>query len=772
MDTRWTNFLNWLSRFCLYLIVFLIPLFYLPFTADVMQLNKYFLFYFLTLLSLLCYLIRAVATRALTIRRTPLDLPLLIIWVGYFVSSLFSDDRNLSFFGNFDGMGLSFVGISMMLVFCWLAIQHISTIREASKLLYAILTSGALTAIYFILSVTKWVDLSLTGLPATNPVSPSHLTFGLFMGLVFLLSLGLLATRTRSYVLDGFVLAVLLLSGATLTMIGFKTVWIAVVIALFAMMVFFITHLDEIRPAWSSVSFTLFVVILLFILLGTPKWLSSALPVEVSLSQKISWEVVLETLTKGVKNFALGSGPGTFVYNFSQFRPEAMNLNFAWSVRFSSASSSVLEWLSGGGIVLALALVAAALMVLGLIVATWLGNLAEARRRRKLGTEDGGGQHFYDSSLLYWAIVSGWFLLFVSMFFMNLAVVQWVYFWLLTGLAASVGAYAGRGSRELKISLKTTPQYALVTSFCSILIFTAIIVLGIYLGRFYAAEVVYANSAAKPMGEKIAGIQRAIGLNANRVIFHLALADAFLAQAGQISREGGDINQVYQVAGLAIQTAKRATEISPRDVSAWDFLSSMYANARPLAPEANQWVIDSLEKASQLEPTNPLFYLGIGHAKLLERQFNEAAVNFEKVISLKPDFMDAYVRLANVKDFQGDLSGAISALERGLVYGQRNPVYLVQLGIHYFNRGKGDDYARTEAALRRAIVLSPDYADALYALAVLYERTGHENVAAPLYKRVLELNPGNKEIQKRLNNLFAPPAPPPPPVTKVDKDKE
>ncbi len=761
METRFTLFLKGISRGCLYIIVFLTPLIWLPFTAEQYQLTKYFLIYALTLLSLLCFVWRVIKMREVVIQRTPLDWPLILLWLGILVVSLTSEQRYISLVGDFSSPGLSFLSFSVLAIFYWLVVQQFNAKEQIMKMVYVLLVSGALTAVYFILRTFKLLTLPWA-LPLFSPVHSSNSIFGLFILTIFIISLGLLAIRTRSIILDIFAFIVMALCAVTAVLIGFKLLWILLAITLALLLIFFLTYLDELRSWWSSATFALLVGVLLLVFLGAPQWLSVGIPAEISLGSNLSWNIATTSLLDNLKQFFLGSGPGTFGYRFSQFRPAVMNSNFAWNLRFNQSYSTALDWLPTMGVPVSLLFVIVVLILVGLIVAAWVRQLSDHRKRKRLGDIEDVG-NFYDSPLLFWSLVGGWFMITISFCVANWGAVQWMMWWLLTGFLVTMSSQIADASLPTTtLSLKTTPQYALVTSFTCITAVSIIVVLGVYLARWYSAEVVYAKSFGQAPNVKIANIQKALDWNSHRTLFHLALADSFLARAVEIVNKKGDVSQVYQSVALAVESAKRATDNEPKNVAAWEFLSTMYANARAVAPEANDWLIRSLDQAIKLEPTNPVFFLGRGNALLLVRRYADAAKDFEQAALLKPDWSVPVVRLALTKELQGNLDGAIEALEAKILVGQNDPEYVFQLGRYHFNRRKNNDNALAEILFKRAIILNPNYADALYGLASLYQATGNKDLAIPLLKRVAELNPNNKEIRNKLELLTEPPPPPPP----------
>src|SRR3989338_2812081 len=84
-----------------------------------------------------------------------------------------------------------------------------------------------------------------------------------------------------------------------------------------------------------------FLVLSLFVLLvrmqipGIPQ-----IPAEVS----PSWQGELGILSQTLKEHALfGSGPGTFVFDYSKFQSPALNQTTFWGTRFSAGAAQVLD---------------------------------------------------------------------------------------------------------------------------------------------------------------------------------------------------------------------------------------------------------------------------------------------------------------------------------------------------------------------------------------------------------------------------------------------
>ncbi|KKR49130.1 MAG: Tetratricopeptide [Candidatus Magasanikbacteria bacterium GW2011_GWC2_40_17] len=762
MNSKVFFILNWLIKSIIYLLVFLVPLFFLPVTIEKLELNKYFLFYFLTLLAFLCFLGTVALKKGFEIKRTPLDIPLLLLWVILLVSSIASQDRYLSFFGDFGSLKISFIGFSLMLIFYFLVVQNFSQPRQILRLFYVFLASGFLAALFFLSGQWTFFSWQKNNFLPVNLISSSNVIFGFFVSLIFVLSLGFLAIKKKARLANYFIFFVFLISLIVLFILGFKFVWVIAAIGLLLIGVFFLSHLGSYHPLWTSLILFFLVAALLFSFFGEPGFLSKKMPLEVSLSPLISWEISWNVLRDNAKNFILGSGPGTFVYDFSKYRPETMNYNVMWNARFNQPYSSVFEFLATGGWLTFLMFLSVIFLILGFFISLWLKYILRSKNQRHLSEENFDGRENYEiPPLFFWLVACAWLMILVSLFFINFGMVHWLAFWLFLALAINASVYLSRSPwSTLFVSLKTTPQYALVTSFVFILLFAILIILGVYLGRFYTGEVVFGQGLSQDYEKRITYFSRAISYNQARSSFYLGLADSFLGRALELANQNGDKAVVSEYVASAVNAAKQGVNFSPNNVAAWEHLAAIYDSARPVAPEANAWVISSLEKALELENNNPAFYLSLGNAKLLDKRFSEAKEDFEKALKLKPDFLLVYIRLAFLYESQDNLNSSIATLEKGLSYGVNNPEYLFQLGRYYFNRNGKGDYANAELALRKALSLNPNYSDALFALAYLYEKTGNKSVALELYKQVYELNPGNKDLVQKINSLNYVPAPP------------
>src|SRR3989442_4565536 len=143
-----------MERWLLRLGAFVLPLAYWWGIYDRYVIPKLLLARVLVLGLLILFGIRVIISGSLTIKRTPLDLPLLAFVVSAFVSTLLAENQNVGVFGTYSRYD-GFLTVLMYAALFWLSVQTISGPGEARVLMRVLLASGSLVAVVAILqSVT------------------------------------------------------------------------------------------------------------------------------------------------------------------------------------------------------------------------------------------------------------------------------------------------------------------------------------------------------------------------------------------------------------------------------------------------------------------------------------------------------------------------------------------------------------------------------------------------------------------------------------------
>jgi tetratricopeptide (TPR) repeat protein len=671
----------------------------------------------------------------------------------------------LSFWGDFSILSNSFFSFFFYILFYFLVLNNVDSIKKVSRLLITLSISAVVSVAYFaiqVFNILPWKNLPIPRWTLTSDL-PSH--FGYFLVVALIALFSVVMTKTYKFFTLKNILGILgtlvILGG--LVMLGFKSVWLVTAISIFLLLVFSLSRIEEVYVPWVSISFGVLIVSILFILLGTPRVFTAELPTEVALSPGVSWKVSTSALSENLKSFLFGSGPSTFVYDFSAHRPEIFNSNFAWSLRFSKPYCSAMDLLANTGLLGMIAWVAFILVAIGTFFVTWF--IRNLRLKKKTLEKISDFMHLTEETgdtyahTVFSGMTTVWLTLLVSFFLITFTTVHWVMFFLFLALAVLVGTdFASDSKQKWELSLKTSPQYTLVASFVYILIFALIIVLVIFLGRFYAAEV-YKGSAVKYTSvgnhtKAAAAMFRAATLNPSYSKYYLDLASAYIGMATVESQRPQPNQQtIANLVASAVNQAREATRLAPNDAAGWDFLASMYATARPLSQNANDFVIAALQKAIELEKTNPRLYLELGRAKVLQKDLKGSREALEKAIALKSNYVLGYSVLSQLDEVEGRSNEAIEHMSVAAALSPNDPTLLYNLGRLYYNRAQQDDLVRAEQLYGLALNLNPNYADALWSLGVLYERQGKTSAALQLYRQVERLNPENMDVKKKINRL-------------------
>ena len=110
-----------ITKKSIYLLVFLLPLFFLPFSFEAFEFNKQYLMFFLVTLGVFSWLAKMILVdKEIKFKRTPLDIFILVFVVLAIIGSIFSVDPSSSlfgFYGRFSNGLISLVIMAMMYFF-------------------------------------------------------------------------------------------------------------------------------------------------------------------------------------------------------------------------------------------------------------------------------------------------------------------------------------------------------------------------------------------------------------------------------------------------------------------------------------------------------------------------------------------------------------------------------------------------------------------------------------------------------------------------------
>jgi len=298
--SKQTLILENIIRWGILLLVFLLPLFFLPLTSDFYEFNKNILLYFFIVILLIVWILKMIAEKKVVFRKTAFDLPVLAIAAAFVVSTFMVSPNKAEAFILPGG-----TGTILALTILYFIISNNIQEQSAKRIVHSLIASASLLSILGIFSFLEFAKVWNLALPewlSQKTFSPAGgpLALATFLGV----SLALAATRI---------------------------------------------YADLKADRRRSSSFLLFTFYFLLLITGLGvsiyQLLTTARPI--LLPYSFGWQIAIETLKFSP---LFGVGPASFIVAFNQLRPLAFNLTDLWAVKFGVSSDWYLQLLTTTGV--------------------------------------------------------------------------------------------------------------------------------------------------------------------------------------------------------------------------------------------------------------------------------------------------------------------------------------------------------------------------------------------------------------------------------------
>ncbi|MFA5134307.1 MAG: tetratricopeptide repeat protein [Patescibacteria group bacterium] len=701
--------------------VFILPLFFIPVSSNPLELNKLFFFYLVVFLAATLHIARGMLSRSVTFSRTFLDWFICAFLLFNLVSFFISRHWYVGAVGISGYYSSSIIAVVSFIVFFYLIVSIVRYERDTVRFLTALLGSAALIIVYncfqvYGIHLLPWDVAENSGF---NLLAGSSTTLALYIVCCLMLGLGLLfyVTQTWKRVLIGAGIA---LGAFLLLLLDKRYALYVIVICSFIYLLLLAFRSRSLPIWWPLVPTVLLLVAVASVYIDahdfTSFTVSESIQLDAATSASVAWRSVQDAPF-------WGSGPQTFAYSFSEYRPVSFNDTVLWNVRFIKPSN---EWFGlaatvGIGAVLALLALAAAFLVK---CARVILAALDARR----------------SWVLVVSMTLGWVSLFIASFFTSFNFSLHFAWWFLLALSLrSVmprkvidEQYAFRWSRK-----KSTAAAAALTLVASATVLIAFFGLRVWLADFHYQRAEDRISALNDIDDIQFDLERAIDLNPNEVGYYLTLAQGYATEVQlEASKESPDAIRLQELTQLVIDTLRRAEEVDPTNVVLYEQEAQLYDGLRNIIGNADEVAVKSYAEVIRFEPTNPLAHLNLGRARLLwalsvqttaaddaARQqatelLNSAIVDFRHARELKQDFITA--------DFNEGLAHqALGNLEQAL------------------------------SSYQRVLTSSPYSAEAYWQIALVYEQQGNLAAAIKELETYLNLDPENEQVLVKLDQLRA-----------------
>jgi len=699
-----------ITKYSIYALVFLVPIFFLPWTTEVLDFNKQTLLVFLVFVSLFALMLKILISGKFEINRSPMHIVAGVLFFVYLLATVFSAYKYGSFWGMPQQMSESMLTVICLLLFYFL----VSNIFSRKDILISAIVLSFSATLVELIGILQLFGLFIMPFDFTKSAAFNTIgsvgSLGIFTAILFPLAIVLLMSIKKWWRV--FFALEIILSALVLFLVGYPLVWWVVIIGSALTLTLGIMKRDLFDGRWMALPMFFLAVALFFVLLG-PQWGARAnwmpqKPNEILLSQKAGLGIAIQTIKEKP---LFGSGLGTFAFDFSKFKNPDFSGSSFWNITFNKSSSKVLNGLATTGTLGFLAMLA----FMAFPIFYGVKFLIAKKNQRGVLSDSSGSEEAseWTPNQIYPIILLGLLVVLIEQsiayFLYNSNItLDFIYFF---AIAALVGLIS---ENKKKYVLKPSSLSTLIVT----LVFTLVFIFGMALlilgGQRYVAEVSYYKGlVAYQTGQKADGLKKlesAASLNPQSDVYFRQLSQAYLlglqdelsrlgrdpAVAGQNKETLSDDEKakVQTLLANSVNAGKIATDINPQDVNNWSSRGYVYQNLFGVLSDAETWAISSYDSALKLDPNNPYLF------------FQEGTIY---------------------------LSGALGSS----------------------SDQKEQLLAKAQTQLEKAIALNPNYSNALYSLGIVYDSLGEKDKAVAAFTKLQQLNPADTDIAKLLANLKA-----------------
>ena len=658
-------YLDNVITFLLFAVAGLTPLIFLNQTTEFYETPKLVFLVVALVLLLGLWIFSWIVKGKVVLTRTPLDVPLLIFLIVILISTYFSSTRYISIFGNFPRLNGSAVSWVVYILLYFVAVSHLKDLGKIKMFLNVLYGSAVIVAALTLLSFFH-IFLPFDFAKAVN-FTPTGSSFATIAFLLLLLPLPILSIiNPNKFMPLPLAIVLTILFGITVALIGSVPSLVALLIA-FALC-FFLSKPHQVRKTFPLFLVTVVVIAAVLTLAYLPfsgnalQQMEANFPKEIQLPFTTSWIV---SATAFRDNPFFGTGPSTYLFNFTSYKPADFNLLSYWNFSFDTAYNAFLQVLGTLGIFGFLALVYFCIVIL---VNSWR-NLA-------VDTQDA---HQDNTHVLLPAMAMSGLMAIVLLAIHDFTLVSVV----TTFFILAVLMMAQRSIRErvtelslgIKASTADNKQFDLfpvilfvvyVIAAIAVLYNTVTMVAADY---YHRLALVTANTSGT---QTYTYLQKAESLNPNVDLYRIdmaqtnfALANAIAAKAKPAKNGKGlnlstqDKQTIQTLLAQAVNEGRASVILSPRSARNWEVLASIYRNISGVAQNALAFSLSGYSQAIQLDPMNPVLRLDVGGIYYVTKNYNQAIRFFTDAANLKPDYANAYFNLSIAYRDNNDIPDAL-----------------------------------------------------------------------------------------------------------------
>jgi len=679
-----SKILDKISFWALFIVIVLLPVFFLPFTKIPLEVSKGLLLVVGLVVSIIFWIAARFSDGKIVLPKSLVLVSSLVVVVVLFFSALFSEARGESFFGIILNMG------TFWFMFCAFLLLFASSIvlknpDQAKIVLRGILISSSAVLIFQVLRLFFSDTLSLGFLVGkTGNILGSWVSFGFWAGFSTILSLLVVEFSVVSKKVKLALISLIALSIILIILVNVSLIW--GILGIFALFIFIYKiylfsgnqQTEDKKILFPVFSFSVFIISLLFFISG--QFIGGLLPdylkipnTEIRPSFVSTFEVSKSVIKKDP---IFGMGPNRFADAWAMHKPSSANSSPFWNESFDNGSGLLPTFVATTGL---LGLFSLLLFFFFLI----LSGLHSILLSLKRGTNLDGMAYFIASLFL-----------FTTALFFPVGMVLFLTAMAFAGIF--VGLSSNHPNGEISISFLNNSRKSFIPIILLVVVMTSSAAFTFkYIERFIAASYFTEARASTTIEEAENAINKSVSIYSNDLYWrtysqvHLLKINSLANKSESFSDE--DRVELQTSLNKAVSGALSAKSYNPNSYFNSQTLGFVYETLGSLSiPNTYEKAIESYEVASTLNPLNPGIKLSTARIYQALGKNKEAKDYAEQAISLKQDYIDVYIFLSQVATSENNRTEAISYGEKALSF-----TPLDQNLIQYVNSLKNNNSINT-----------------------------------------------------------------------------
>ena len=447
-----------------------------------------------------------------------------------------------------------------------------------------------------------------------------------------------------------------------------------------------------------------------------------------------------------IQNPLFGTGPNTFITDWSLWKPSDIAQTAYWNIDFSNGFSLLYTLLVSTGIL-------GLLSLLLFIVTIFIKGV----KSLKIALSNTVSNYFIFSTLII--IIYSW----VSIISYNPNIIIVSLAFISSGIL--IGILIHKKVIQVKqVSFLNENHNSFISIFIlMILMIGALSLTYIYVEKFssiiyFSSSLNNDNTTLKSLSSSEKMLSNAIFLDKNDA-YYRSLSGVYIKEMSMIVSDKTIAPDVLKsnlqiLINKAQQSSQLAINQNPKNYLNYLNQGDVYSSFVLLPVDGSyEKAVASYDKALKLAPYNPNILLAKASLEFINKNNPGARDFIKQALNLKNNYTDAIFLLVQIEINEGNMPEAIKQAEYASSLSPNDATVFFRLGLLRYNNS---DYAGSISALERAVTLDNTYVNAHYFLGQAYQKAGRTDDALIQYKMLNNAFPNNQVLKDAINSISSP----------------